>query len=166
MGERRVILDGFEGSLVSEIAASFHFDGAEFDGYVLAPGRHLFVSDMPSAEGIAKTAGSTPPYDPVKEPTISFYNEGGASVGPSASWGSRHEWNLRVVIRFGTVFEKAKALLEALVAWLEREMKGRRVGRHQVKGVVIVNRPSPFQRTGDAQAYCSATLRFLAVPLP
>lgn len=161
MGERTVILQGFEEGLAGEIAARFTFTATPPTNAPLGLGRNLFVDFMPERDDIKKTS---PEFNPEKEAVVAIYNAGGASVGATVSSGSRHEWNLRIAIRFGTVFEAAKELLEQLVAWLERSLRGRPIGRHYVKGVFITARPSPFQRTGDAQAYCTATVRILAVP--
>lgn len=161
MGQRIVRLQGFEEGLVEVIAAGFTFDAEGVSSAALVPGRNLFVDDMPEREQIAKSWSD---FDGAAEPVVSIYNPGGASVAPSLGSGSRHEWSLRIVVRFGTVFELAKQCLEQLIEWIERSLRGRAVAAHYVKGVFIVNRPSPFQRTGDAQAYCTATVRILAVP--
>lgn len=157
-------LSGFEEAIEGLIASDFHFTRDTVrSGLDLTKGRNLFSNDMPEDQEIVKTSKE---FNKYTEPVISIYSNGGTPIGASVSSGSRHEWIFRIVIRFGVVFEDAKELLEDLVAWLVKFLRGRRAGRHKVKGVFIVSRPGPFQRAGDDAAYCTATLRFLAVPIP
>lgn len=162
MNDKRILLEGFEQSLVQGIADRFRFAGDGIYTGALVPGRHLFVQDLREREDIGDTAAG---FDGATEPSIVLYTDGGPGIAPSASSGSRHEWNLRVVLRFGVVLERAKALLEQLVTFLQG-LRGVRLGRHIVKGIFITTRPGVFKRAGDDQAYCSSTLRILGVAIP
>lgn len=162
MNDKRILLEGFEQALVQGIADRFRFQGDGIYTGALVPGRHLFVQDLTEREDIGDTAAG---FDPETEPAIVVYTDGGAGITPSSSSGSRHEWNLRVVLRLGVVLERAKALLEQLVRFLEN-LRGVRLGRHVLKGVFITTRPGVFKRAGDDQAYCSSTLKILGVAIP
>lgn len=160
---RTLDLDGLEDGILDLISSEFVFEGQGVKtDLALKTGTHLFNQDMAENEGIAKTTAG---FNEKKEPVVSIYNIGGVPHRPSSSSDSKHDASLRVVIRFGTVFESAKKLLEQLAKWLVKNLPGRRAGKFKIKGVFIVNRPTPFQRAGDDQAYCTSTLRFLAVPI-
>lgn len=160
---RNLTLDGLEDAVLDLIASEFVFvgQGVKKD-LALTKGTHLFNQDMAENEGIAKTTAG---FNDKKEPVVSIYNVGGVPHRSSPSSDSKLDSSLRVVIRFGTVFDAAKVLLEQLNKWLAATLPGRRAGGFKIKGVFIVNRPTPFQRAGDDQAYCTSTLRFLAVPI-
>lgn len=162
MGQRRIRLDGFEEALAGAIAAGFRFPDATLQNLALEAGRHLFVNDMPEVEAIAKTATD---FDEKTEPQIGIYTTQQGGILPSVSSGARHEWNLRIIVRAGKVFERVKELLEHLVKFLI-ELKGKRATPFLVKHVQLTSRPQPFERKGDDRALASSTLKFLAVPLP
>lgn len=164
-------LQGFEDALVERIAAASQTDPPEFRfGAVsirwipLVPGRHLFVQDMPEVEDIAETIEEdTPyPYRPNVEPTIGIFTQTGIGVEPSASYGGRLEWTLRIALRMGTVNEDCKSALEELVEFVSRKAKGR-LGAFLVKGIQITQRPQVFRITETDQVFAEAQLRFLAV---
>jgi hypothetical protein len=161
MNDQVIILSGIPLAIGAVIAERFRFSLAGVTEEALVPGRNLFANDMPERDGIKKTS---PAFDPTKEPVITFYSVGGVPLRPSLSRGSKHDFNVRAVLRYGTVFDAALEPLEQLLAWMVDDFRGRRIGKHRVRGVVISSAPSPFQRANDQQAYCSATLKFLAVP--
>ncbi len=161
----RISLDGFEDSLASYIAASFRYSGAYLKNVPLKIGRHVFVQDMKDTDTlVADAAAAGEEFDPEKEPIIAIFTSPNEGVTPSQSRGSRHEWMLRIIMRFTVYQEKCKARLEELVEFLESTVRGARISRYVVKGVILVQRPTAFQLGDSEQAYCEVQLRLLAVP--
>jgi len=160
---RRVVLVGFEEALAKYIAENFRFSGDTLQNVPLVEGRNIFVQDMPEVEELAQTFTD---FSIATEPTLALYTDPGEGALPGVSGTPRHEWNLRFVLRLGTVPEETKMRLEELVAWMERNTQGRIMGRFQVKKFLYVSRPTVFERAGDDHAFVSSVLRFIVVPLP
>jgi len=155
-------LSGFEVELLGAIAYGFKFKDAPLASMTLEVNRHLFAQDAPSLEQLQDLHED---YDPEVEPIISFYTTQGQGVQPSSSRGGRAEWNLKINLRAGAVFEDAKGLLEQLVAFLDR-LRGRRLAGFLLKGVIMVSRPTPFTRAIDDGAVSQASVKLMAVPVP
>lgn len=153
----RVKLNGFESALADWIASN-----VQLNDQPISVGRNLFVSDMPEVEDIQQTE---PDFDSLKEPTIAVYTDPGLGVQPGPGRGSRMEWNVRLVLRFGVVPESAKVLLEELITDIIKRTPGVKSGAFMVKGVNIITRPTVFARQGDGHAYTTCALKFFVVTL-
>lgn len=154
---------GFEDELLSEIASGFRFTSPGLTDTALVVGRNLYLQDMPEVEDIQETATG---FREDREPVISVYTDATPGVRPSLRGqpSDKLDYTLRVFLRYGTVPEKAKELLEQLSRWL-LTLRGK-AGKYRVKGVFPLLRPTVFARTGDDHAYVSATFRFLVVSVP
>lgn len=155
MTHERVKLDGFESALAGWISSNILLNGQP-----LSVGRNLFVSDMPEVEDIQLTESA---FDQLKEPTIAVYTDPGLGVQPGPGRGSRMEWNVRLVLRFGVVPESAKVLLEELIAAIIKRASGAKMDPFISKGVNILTRPTVFARQGDGHAYTTCALKFFVV---
>lgn len=161
----RIQLSGFEDALIKHISENFRFEGEHLKNVKLVVGRHLFVQDMPPTDALVEDAKAVrEDYDPERDPTISVFTTPNQNVAPSLGRGGRHEWQLRVVMRLGTVLEECKARLEELTRWLDTDFRGAYIDRYAVKGVLLRSRPSSFKIDDSEQAYCEVQLRLFAVP--
>ncbi len=161
----RISLDGFEDAVIAYLAKSFRFSGPYLSNVPLKVGRHLFVQVMDPVDTlVAEAKVLNEPYDPEKEPTISVFTLVNAGIQPTSSRGGRHEWILRIVMRFGVVLEECKARLEELIEFMKMNTRGAYIDRYAVKGIVLTSRPSVFQIEDSDQAYCEVHLRLFAVP--
>lgn len=153
---------GFEDELLSLIASGFRFTTEPMKHVPLQVGRHLFLQDMPEVEDLLETA---PDFRESEEAVVAVYTDTSPGVTQSlrGQRSDKLDYSLRVFLRFGTVPEKAKELLEQLSRFL-LTLRGRS-GKYLLKGVFPLNRPTVFARTGDDHAYVSATFRFLVVTL-
>lgn len=161
----RISLDGFEDCVADYVARTFRYSGEYLQNVVLKVGRHLTTQDMKSTdELVADAAAANEEFDPAREPIVGIYTTPNEGVEPSQSRGSRHEWLLRIVMRHTVVQEECKARLEELVEYLLATLRGGRVKRYIVKGIIIMQRPTAFQYADDEQAYCEVQLRLFSVP--
>jgi alkanesulfonate monooxygenase SsuD/methylene tetrahydromethanopterin reductase-like flavin-dependent oxidoreductase (luciferase family) len=161
-----VELRGFEEALFNWTASAFRFSGESLKSIPLEVGRHFTVNHMREVREIAAAhAGAVMPYDPAKEPTITAYTNAGPGLRTSASRWVKHEASLNFHLRVAGTYERAKALLEELVQYILRSVKGKRVGTFQVKSAIQQQRPVPYQRQEDDRSYAQATVRFLYVAL-
>jgi len=159
-------LRGFELGLLELLVGGFHFAEEGLKSVPLQIGRQLFSNFLPEVDAIVKTAvGDAFPYEPSKEPSIAFYTNAGPGVRPSSSHGGKYETSLQVILRAAGGFQRAKALLEELVEFLLDHLKGQKVGDHLVRGVILSQRPVPFQRQGDDRSFASSTLLFRHVSI-
>lgn len=169
MGMKRLVLTGFEDALAGVIAAAteppaqFRFADPSLKDLVLEAGRHLFVNDLPEVTQLLQTYAD---FDVEAEPSVALYSQAPPGPDPSPSSGSRLEWLLRIVLRFGTVPEMAKQLLEELSRFVVESLKGARVGGFILKGATFNQRPTVFAREGDDHAFASTLVRFRAVARP
>lgn len=151
----RVTLSGFELALVDWISSNVLCSCGS-----PAPGRNLFVSDMPESEDLAH---DFPDFDNNKEVTLAVYTDPGLGVQPGPGRGSRMEWNVRLVLRFGIVPENAKRELEEVISQILKKSPGQKMGGFIAKGVNINSRPTVFARQGDGHAYTTCALKFFVV---
>jgi len=151
----RVKLDGFEIALADWISSNLicHCGSP-------AMGRNLFVSDMPEVEDIKASHSD---FDQIEESVFAVYTDPGLGVQPGPGRGSRMEWTIRLVCRFGIVPEEAKKELEEVVTQILKKSPGTKMGGFISKGVNIVARPTVFARQGDGHAYATCALRFFVV---
>jgi len=162
MGSRIFRVTGFEEALADKLASSFRFSSPELSSLVLAGGRNIFVDELPEVEDISD---STAAFDPNAEPTIGIYTKPGPGQPPAASSGSRMEFNVDILLRFGRSMAKTKGYLGEVINWCLANLPGAAAGVFLIRAVVPVQRPVPFERFGDDHAVASSTLRFLVVPL-
>lgn len=161
----RIKLDQFEDALIAYIASAFRFSGQFLQNIPLKVGRHLFVQDMKDTDAlVADAAAAGEEYDPEREPCIAVFTVPNRGLTPSQSRGGRHEWQLRVVMRLGSVMEECKARLEELTEWLDSTARGAYVQKFAIKGAILQTRPNAFQIEDSDQAYCEVLLRLFAVP--
>lgn len=161
----RISLDGFEDALVAYLAGAFRYAGPYLSNVPLKVGRHFFAQDMKDTDTLvtdARAAGEE--FDPEQEPVVGVFTVPNDGLIPSQSRGGRHEWLLRIIMRFGVYQEKCKARLEELVEFLNTTARGAYVQRYAIKGVKIMQRPTAFQLADSEMAYCEVQLRLFAVP--
>ena len=162
MGQRIVRSSGFEEGLAALIAASFRFSDDTLKLKPLEEGRHLFVDELPEVEDVETTS---PEFQPDVEPTIGLYSRSGQGPLPTSSSGSRHEFQVDILLRFGRSMSSTKRLLGQLFDWLLKKAQGKAAGDFRIRAVLSVQRPVPFQRFGDDHAVASSSIRFLVVPI-
>jgi hypothetical protein len=158
---KRVRLHGFEEALATLLTQVFRYSGLE--DYPLVEGRNVWVQHIPEDEEILVTS---PNFDPKKEPVLSIMTNPDQGLVPASGAGSRHQWDLRFLLRYGTVHEEAKAKLESLMNYLALSARGKRAGKFLIKGLFITTRPVPFSRGDDDHSTVQAVVRFMGVPVP
>ena len=167
---QRIILDGFEELVAEHVATSFKFTAVQLvqnerlyvKNLVLKPGTHLLIQEMPTVESLKQTDST---FNVDRDPTILFTTGAGEGLQPTASSGARHEWNLRVLVRYGVVHENCKSLLDELTKFLLK-LNGKRLPPFIIKKVIMTQRPLPFRKEQDKHSYCFVVLTFMAVPFP
>ena len=165
-----IILDGFEELIANHLATSFKFTAGKLvlneklyvSALTLKPGTHLLIQEMPTVESLKQTDDT---FDVDRDPTILVTTGAGEGLLPTASSGARHEWNLRILVRYGVVHENCKSLSEELTKFLMR-LNGKRLAPFVIKKVILTQRPLPFRKEPDKHSYCFSVLRFMAVPFP
>ncbi len=161
-----VELRGFEAAFLEWLSAGFRFSGADLASFPLTTGRTFFANFMPEVAAIAaSSAADAMPYDATKEPTVTVYTNA-TPGGPASSTRSRkQETTLQIVLRVAGSFERAKALLEELVAHARTHATGKRMSGFITKKLIIQQRPTAFQRQNDDRSFAQASIRFLYVSL-
>jgi hypothetical protein len=163
MGRRLIRVTGFEEAIAAKIASSFRFSDPTLSNVALVAGRHVFVDELPECEDIFTT---DPVFDADREPTLGIYTKPGPGIPPSVSSGSRLEFNVDILLRFGRTMGQTKDFLGDLFGWVLNKLPGAQVGKFVIRATVPISRPVPFARYGDDHTVASCTIRFLAVPLP
>jgi len=162
VSQRVIRLFGFEEGLVDRISERFRFADPGYQDLGMIPGRHLFVGALADVHDLSKELEG---YNKDHEPVIALGSNVGPGVPPTSSSSSKQEWNIQAVIRFGKAPEVVKALLEDLSDFLLLQ-RGRISTGFQIKGSVMVARPTIIDVDKEDQVLASTVIRFFAVPLP
>lgn len=170
VNKNRIELVGFEEVVAFHLSSAFKFTAASLvqnerlyvAALTLKAGTHLVVQEMPTVESLKQTDSS---FDVDRDPTILVTTGAGEGLQPTISTGARHEWNLRVLVRYGVVHENCKSLNEELTKFLLK-LNGKRLPPFIIKKVILEQRPLPFRKEQDKHSYCFSVLRFMAVPFP